>query len=171
VKEIPLKSKKYPGMVALVDDEDYGRLTGYQWRPAKCTNNNICGLVRFYAASSMRVNGVKKLVMMHAFLLGYVGADHHDGNGLNNQRYNLRRATRSQNAANSRKTSVPRSSRFKGVWWCKQHKAWRAQVTVSGVRKHLGLFASEVDAARAYNAASLHHFGKFARPNEVPDGL
>lgn len=91
--------------------------------------------------------------------------DHRNGNGLDNRRRNLRFANNSQNMANARKSSVPKSSRFKGVHWHKCAKKWCAAVVHHGRRKHLGLFAVEEDAARAYDKAALEHFGEFARLN------
>lgn len=35
MREIELHSEKYPGLVALVDDEDYELVSGYRWHPDK----------------------------------------------------------------------------------------------------------------------------------------
>ena len=92
--------------------------------------------------------------------------DHIDGNGLNNQKDNLRISTRSQNAANS-KIRVGGSSEFKGVAWNKRCRKWRATIGVERQVKHLGLFKIEEKAALAYNTAALKYFGEFARLNIV----
>lgn len=87
--------------------------------------------------------------------------DHIDGDRLNNQRVNLRRVTRGQNALNG---GVPRnnSSGFRGVSWHKSSKTWQAYITVAGRRLYLGQFAGIKDAARAYDRAAVKHFGEFA---------
>lgn len=91
--------------------------------------------------------------------------DHIDGDGLNNHRSNLRPATRSQNLHNSRK-HVKSASRFKGVTPDGHgYGGWRALIMVDYRRISLGTFRSEVDAARAYDAAALEYCGEFAATN------
>ena len=89
--------------------------------------------------------------------------DHRDGCGLNNQRHNLRTATRTQN--NQNRKSLNGSSRFTGV--CKNNRdgKWKAYICVNKKRNHLGYFSSECDAAQAYNFAAIDAFGEFARLN------
>lgn len=93
--------------------------------------------------------------------------DHADNDGLNNRRSNLRPATRSQNLANRPKHRG--RGRFKGVYWDKSRGLWQAMTRANGKNLHLGRFADEIDAARAYNAAALRIWGEFARLNPVPD--
>lgn len=71
---------------------------------------------------------------------------------------NLRPCTHSQNLGNSR----PRVHKYKGVTLCKQTGKWRAQM-----KGHLGRFDTIEEAALAYNAAAIVHFGEFARLNEI----
>lgn len=59
------------------------------------------------------------------------------------------------------------SSKYRGVSWKKQRKTWVASIVVAGRQKHLGVFATEQDAARAYNAAAIEHYGDKAILNEV----
>lgn len=42
-------------------------------------------------------------------------------------------------------------SRFRGVSYHKPTKKWMAQIMLNGKRKHLGLFQSEIKAAKAWN--------------------
>jgi NUMOD4 motif/AP2 domain len=60
------------------------------------------------------------------------------------------------------------TSRFKGVWWHAKGKKWRASIQLDGRTKHLGGFALESDAARAYDAAAYQAWGEFAFLN-FPD--
>ncbi|GBG25977.1 Hypothetical Protein FCC1311_021972 [Hondaea fermentalgiana] len=60
------------------------------------------------------------------------------------------------------------SSRFRGVCWLKKRRAWRARIEIEGVRKHLGYFDNEEDAARAYDARARATHGLSARLN-FPD--
>ncbi len=104
---------------------------------------------------------------LHRFLLGLTDpkiiVDHEDRNGLNNQRGNLRVATKSQNEANSCKQHGT-TSRFKGVSWNKRGGKWEAQIA----HRHLGCFADEMSAALAYDTAARKHFGEFCNCNFPP---
>jgi len=95
--------------------------------------------------------------------------DHRDGNGLNNQRCNLRLCTHRQNLMNRRKTHKRCSSKFRGVSWEKRSGKWCAQIMIHYRHIHLGYFDDEVLAALAYNEAATKHFGEFAHLNEIDE--
>jgi hypothetical protein len=62
------------------------------------------------------------------------------------------------------------SSQFKGVCWDKSAGKWVAHGRDDDKRQvHLGRFADEEDAARAYDAFAVSKYGEFARPN-FPQG-
>jgi AP2-like factor, euAP2 lineage len=65
---------------------------------------------------------------------------------------------------NQRKTDYPTSSMFKGVSDNLRDK-WAVQLTLNGQKTFLGRFASETDAARAYDRAALQYFGEYAYIN------
>jgi len=92
--------------------------------------------------------------------------DHINGDGLDNRRENIRLATKRQNSQNMVRKRPNKTSRFKGVSKSQHHNGWRATIKVNGARIHLGYFKDESDAARAYDAAAIEHFGPFAAPNE-----
>lgn len=114
------------------------------------------------------------MVMMHRQILGISGCeegDHINGNGLDNRRANLRRCTRQQNSWNkpARRLVTRRpTSRYKGVSWDKARCKWRAELRTDGVIQLHKRFDSEIEAARAYDAAARFHFGEFAFLN-FPD--
>ena len=98
--------------------------------------------------------------------------DHIDGDGLNNMRSNLRIASISDNTANSNKyVSTTRSitSTYKGVTffrWERHHlKPWHARIYVRGKGISLGYFATEIEAAKAYDLAAKTYFGIYAKTN------
>lgn len=107
-------------------------------------------------------------IYMHRLLMDApksLQVDHTDGDGLNNQRSNLRLVTIAQNQQN-RRTSFG-SSRFKGVSWNKRISRWRATIKIKGKTKELGHYVNETDAARAYDRAALEHFNEFACTNAI----
>lgn len=95
---------------------------------------------------------------------GSMSLDHIDGDGTNNNPENLRLVTHKENGWN-RGASRSNSSGKKGVYWDKQSKKWRAQITICSNRKKLGLFNSIDDAAAAYDRAAREHHGEFYRPS------
>lgn len=88
--------------------------------------------------------------------------DHIDGDRANNRFSNLREATPSQNAANSRARSDNHTG-IRGVTWHEMRGKWRARIRAFGKEKHLGLFDNIDDAAAAYERAALELRGEFAR--------
>ncbi len=108
MKEILLTQNQ----VALVDDEDYENLSMYRWYAVKQKH-------RFYTVRSTPRPNRYRIYLHHEILKGKPESgfevDHIDGNGLNNQKNNLRIVTRSQNAMNQRPTIG--SSGFKGIYW------------------------------------------------------
>jgi len=161
VKRIPLTQ----GQEAIVDDEDFQRLNKYNWRARWDEHAHT-----FYAQRHTTNNsGRRTTIRMHREVLRASLAemvDHKDRNGLNNQKENLRRATRSQNQANTRKKSGC-ASRFKGVSLDRRDGRWYSRIKVEGRTLQLGRFDSEREAAVAYNRAASKHFGEFALLNDV----
>lgn len=86
--------------------------------------------------------------------------DHIDGDRANNRISNLRPATRTQNLANSRRSSA-NTSGFKGVSRCRDK--WRASIRKDGKSFHLGVFDTREAAADRYAKAATEKFGEFGR--------
>lgn len=57
------------------------------------------------------------------------------------------------------------TSRFRGVCWNKKNKRWQAAINSSGRYLYLGSYASEQEAAKAFDKAALRIRGKKARLN------
>lgn len=89
--------------------------------------------------------------------------DHMDGDGANNRPDNLRAASLAQNMANRKKQGAECSSRFKGVH--RSPYGWIAKIGHEGKRIHIGIFASEEDAANAYDREAVRLFGAYAQLN------
>ena len=148
-RRIPLTRGKF----ALVDADDYYRLSKFQWY-AKYSGST------FYAVR----NHSGKSVKMHREIMGGPGhllVDHIDRNGLNNRRSNLRFCTSSQNLCNT--VSIRgSSSRYKGVCWHKREKQWVASIQFKKKSYYLGDFDNEIDAAKAYDKKAKVLHGEFA---------
>lgn len=155
MKKIPLTQGKY----ALVDDEDFKRLSTQKWCLLRGYSHPIG-----YAVGYDYTNGWRnrKRVYMHRFILGTPPAnldvDHIDGNSLNNCKKNLRLCTRSQNLANRGKSKL-NTTGFKAVTYDKRMALFG--VMISGV--HLGYYKTAEEAHEAYKKAALKLYGEFAK--------
>jgi len=154
---LTLEDKKGNTYHCFVNTEDYAVVEKYRWRAAKSE--------RVFCA----VSGSSRRVYMHRLLLPDAEeVDHRDGNGLNNRRRNLRSATHVQNTRNTR-AHIGRSSKYKGVH--RRSGRWCVQIMVNGVTRRVGMFDSEIIAARAYDAQATKLHGEFARLNFPTEGL
>ncbi len=154
------------GQFAIVDDDDYGWLS--QWRWQYCQ-----GYAYRNVYSKEKGHGV--LTPMHRIIMGEVvgeslefRVDHIDRNKLNNQRDNLRPATRSQNAANTPKRNQQMTSKYKGVArrvGKYKYKLWSATIRCNNETRYIGYYFTELEAARAYDRAAIELFGEYAYPN------
>lgn len=89
MREVPVTG----GYTAVVDDEDCDLVAGHRWQKLQAR-----GSLTVYARTS--IGG--KTVYMHRLIMGLPNmgdVDHIDGNGLNNQRSNLRLVTHSVNVS------------------------------------------------------------------------
>ncbi len=66
-------------------------------------------------------------------------------------------------ASRMRKTSS--NTGFTGVY--REHRRFRAVISVDGKAKHIGMFDTAEEAAAAYNKVSKEHFGEEGKINKV----
>lgn len=142
------------GVIVLVDDEDYTKVSALSWwihKPRPYIRGKLKG----------------KNVYMHRFVLGILDpkldVDHINGIMHDNRKCNLRVCSRAENLRNKRK--MPGSSKYKGV--TKVNRKWAAQITFNYKHYNLGTFNTEEEAARAYDRAAIELFGEFSKPNNI----
>jgi hypothetical protein len=170
MKKIPLTQGKF----VKVDNEDYKNLNQWKWYATTGHSKT------FYAYRQVN----NKAVIMHRIIMkAETGQfiDHKDGNGLNNQKSNLRFCTPSQNSKNKKSSGI---SKYLGVYKHTSHKKyfskkqnktikyssrpiWVAHIKHNEKYIHLGVFEIEIEAAKAYNEAAKIYHGEFARLNII----
>lgn len=119
--------------ITQVDDEDYDWLNRWSWHAIK----GKVGL--YYAAGSYGV-------MMHRLIMDTPDnmiCHHKDGNGLNNQKYNLVNKTVSQHLTEHNRNINS------GVCWHKRQKCYVSYIRKNGTQIHLGRFSNKEDALQA----------------------
>lgn len=145
-KIIPLTKGKF----AKVDNEDFYRVNEVCWTFMK---RGYC--MNFY------------LGKMHRFIMDCpedMIVDHINRDKLDNRKGNLRICTNKDNAKN-RNIKNGYTSKYKGVYWNKKSKKWRASITSDEKRFHLGMFENEEEAARCYDLKAKELHKEFANTN------
>jgi len=97
-----------------------------------------------------------KKIYMHRLIMkaaSGLDVDHLDGDGLNNQKTNLRIATRSQNNFNNHNVRSDNNSGVHGVYHCSYYFKWKAEIKLNGKKYTLGSFDSKQDAISARRLA------------------
>ena len=151
MKQIPLGENRY----TTVSDEDYGWLVAFGW----WNNGND------YAKASLPDG---RQVYMHRVIMDApdgVTVDHINGDGLDNQRENLRFATQVQQNMNRPKYGG--KSRYKGVYRRYDDRKWVAQISVGDKTQYLGSFKTQEEAAHVYNQEAYRLHGEFAYLNNL----
>ena|SRR5258706_7751756 len=151
------------GKVALVSDKDYARVIAYgKWYAVKGR-----GDVWYAARNESRqycVSRYRRRIFLHRFVLNInddkIEVDHKNLNGLDNQRRNLRIASRNENMHN-RKKCANNTSGYKGVH-LHMGRVWLTHIKINGKTKHIGVYKSLIKAAQAYDVAAVKYYGKFA---------
>lgn len=153
MKEITLSQ----GYIALVDDEDYTRVSQHRWYAGNCAG-------KIYPRSS--AGKKNKKMYLHRFLMQPppgLEVDHINGNTLDNTRKNLRICTQAENRRNYDGNNS--KSGYKGVMG--KNSKWQARIKLDRKEIYLGVFATKELAAQAYNRAAHIYHGEFARLNVI----
>jgi hypothetical protein len=145
--------------VALIDLIDFENISKHHW------TLNSKGYIRAY------IN--KKDVYLHRFIIkpkrNYI-VDHINHNTLDNRRANLRLASKSTNAMNSK---VPSNSTtgYKGVYFREEgnYKYWLAIINIKGKRIHLLKTQNKHEAIKARILAEKKYFGEYKYNSSIAD--
>lgn len=152
MKEIELTQ----GKIALVDDEDFEYLNQFKWHAIKSRNT-------FYGCRLRNLRMHREIMKVKNT---NVIIDHIDGNGLNNQKYNLRICSVGEN--NKNRHTVNNFSGYLGVSRVTSKcERWQANIRVNGKTLYLGSFKDKKDAAKAYNENAIKFHKEFARINII----
>lgn len=140
-----------------VDDEDYDMLNKYKWHLTKP------GYV--YSTNVIK----NKKISMHRLIMNppsYMDVDHKDHNKQNNQKFNLRICTHSENMENRLVTELGdfKKYKYKGVTWQPNINMWKCRIFY-GKTIILGYFINELAAANCYDYWAKYYFGEFAKLN------
>lgn len=175
--ELSKRSKIHKGKYfALVDDEDFDELNKYNWAVLKH------GKIQ-YAVRTKIVDGKRIPQKMHRVILGLtdpsIFGDHIDGDGLNNQRHNIRKSTNSENQKNKRacgkskylgvSIAISKKKRMTKKYGLKTYvnAGFIAQLQVKNKTIYLGQYKTEEEAALAYNEGAKKYHGEYARLNII----
>lgn len=151
----------------MVDDDDYERVSANRWYLMKLYH---CDTEILYARryeGSPR-NGNHRAILMHREILGTTErthkVDHQDGNGLNNQKYNIRVCTHSQNMSN-RKVSYKKKIKYLGVLFDRKKNKYKASMKLNGIVYRSALLETPELAAIAYNELVQKYKPDFGKLN------
>jgi hypothetical protein len=134
------------GKVALVDDADYDELAKHKWNASKYGET-------FRAKRGFGPANNHRKIYMHRQILNApsdLEVDHIDGNGLNNQRSNLRLATRSLNNRNRHYQKPTKHGLPRGVSQCQGSGKFVVTISINDKTKYAGLFETKEEASKAY---------------------
>lgn len=139
------------GCIALIDDEDFHRVSPYPWRIRSDG----------YVQRTWMIHGGANYELLHRFITNAGQdeiVDHENTDRWDCRKENLRIATLSQNSANR---SFP--GPWKGIF---EHEGkWKARIKINQQNIYLGSFQTPEEAAYAYDVAAKKLFGEFARVN------
>ena len=128
---------------------------------------------RGYLKCNLCEDGIRKTYHIHRLVANAfinnpddkLCVDHKDNNKANNHVSNLRFATSKENNQNS-SIRLDNTSKVKGVHFHKRVKKWHAQITIDGIRIHIGYYDDLEDAKIARVNRANEAFGIYTNACE-----
>lgn len=155
--KIPLQNGEY----AIVDKEDYERVSKYNWVLSNDSQNTL--------RVTARNPALRRNVRLNHFVLKLDDRKrsiviHKNKDKLDFRKENLE-ITHEETGFYISGARQGSKSKYKGVGWYERDKKWQAMIMVNGKAIYLGRYETEEEAARIYNNAALKHFGEHAFQN------
>ena len=168
MKLLDISTPKFPNTFVKIDDEDFEWASQWKWKSAKTRTNHYCDRTpwdpkqkKYYSLLLHR-----EIFKRHGKCIRSLEIDHVNGNGLDNQKTNLRTCTRSQNMMNMHRIKTGKS-KYKGVSWNTKKGKWQIRIMVESVYKSIGYTTDEKEGAILYNAHAKKYFKEFACLNKI----
>lgn len=152
--------KSIKGYEGLYEVSNLGRVKSvfYSKSKSKILKANIDGVG--YLCLGLRKNKQQKTHHIHRLLAIHflnhtpngnkLVVDHINNIKTDNRLENLQVITHRENGSKDRKNG---HSKYTGVTRYRNNKKWLARITINGVKKHLGMFNTELEASNAYQSA------------------
>lgn len=157
IKEDYVIGKTSSGTEFMFDLEDFELVQQYTW-----------GIEHYgYVVTSVpKPHRLHRLIMSKYQEIEGFEIDHINHDKLDNRKCNLRVCTHQQNNHNQQLKSS-NTTGYKGPWWDKRLRKWRATIKYDSRTVYLGYYETAELAALAYNEAATDLFGEFASLNEI----
>jgi hypothetical protein len=133
-------------------------------------NGDIAGSITKsgYVIINIRYKRYYAHILAHIYMTGTLPKkfiDHKNRIRSDNRWSNLREADRHQNQANL-VSGVKKTSKFKGVYWCKKGNCFYASMRFKGEKVLNKAFLDEIEAAKAYDEFAEKIHGEYANTNK-----
>jgi hypothetical protein len=165
VSKKPWCEVEISGLKVKIDREDKEAVEAKKWRVTQSTTG------RPRVVTSLRTpEGVRSLTLGKFLMKPPKGKQVYPrrfNEGLDYRKDNLVVCTVGERQRLLPKRRVETTSKYRGVSYQKSTGKWRAGIQIEGKTINLGEFASEHDAALAYNKAARKYFGDLAYQNSV----
>lgn len=151
------------GYKAKIDQEDYDRVMKHTWRIIRKDSGRLKVVTNIVSAKGNRQVSLGQFLMNPP--KGKMVYPRRFVEGLDYRKSNLIVCTMKERQRILPKSRKHGSSKYKGVSYVTSLKRWRASIKVDGRSIAIGVYASETEAAEAYNKAAREYFGDIAYQN------